>query len=136
MPAALATLPPELYTAILLHIPTDALQQTTLSLTKALPHASVPEYHMFMYIRLKHAIQAVLLDRRLRRAKTAAAWVREFALETWTVDADVVCNLIGLLPKLTALTLFIGTNFAPEHLEQIFDAYIPGLILISLRFRP
>ena len=136
MLASLKLLPSELYTAILLNVPANLLQQTVLSLTRALPFSPIPEYHLFTHIHLKHADQVVQLYRRLRKATDDASWVKELALETWTVDADVVVNLIDILPKVVYLTLFIGPNFAPEHLEEIFEVPRPDLQFISLRFRP
>jgi hypothetical protein len=136
MPSSLSSLPPELYTAILINIPPSLLQQTVLSLTRALPLSPVPEYHLFTHIHLKHPDQVVQLHRRLRKASDHALWVRELALETWTVDADIVVNLIDILPKVTYLTLFIGPNFAPEHLQDTFETPMPHLRFISLRFRP
>jgi hypothetical protein len=136
MLASLRSLPSELYTAILLNVPATSLQQTVVSLTRALPFSPIPEYHLFTHIHLKHADQVVQLYRRLRKATDDASWVKELALETWTVDADVVVNLIDILPKVVYLTLFIGPNFAPEHLEEIFEVPRPDLQFISLRFRP
>ena len=129
-------LPAELYTAILSHIPAISLQQTILSLTRALPFSPIPQYHLFTHIHLKHGDQVVQLHRRLRAAISHAAWVKEFALESWKVDADAVVNLIRLLPQVTDLTLYIGPNFAPEHLEEIFENPMPELRAASLRFRP
>lgn len=137
MSASLGSLPPELYTAILSHIPADSLQQTVLSLTRALPLSPIPLYHLFACIHLKHGDQVVQLYQLLRKALDQAAWVRVFTLETWQVDADVVVNLIRLLSQVVrSLTLFIGPNFAPEHLEEIFEKPMPKLRFISLRFRP
>jgi hypothetical protein len=142
--SALAYLPPELYTAVFNHLPPTSLQQTVLSLTRTLPYSPIPLYHLFQRIRLTHSDQAIQLYRRLRGTSStpstpdpAAAWIREFSLETWTVDADVVVNLIRLMPRMTALGLCIGpNNFAPEHLEELFAKCIPGLKYLSLRFRP
>ena len=136
MPGSLSSLPPELYTAILLNIPSSSLQQTVLSLTRALPFALIPEYHLFTHIHLKHPEQVVQLHRHLKRATGDALWVQSLTLEAWTVDADVVVNLIDLLPKITSLTLFIGPNFAPEHLQEIFETLMADLKFLSLRFRP
>jgi hypothetical protein len=136
MPVSLRSLPPELYTEIFINLPTSSLQQTVLSLTRALPFSPIPEYHLFTHIHLKHPDQVVQLHRRLRKAIEDTSWVRELALETWTVDADVLVNLIVILPEVIGLTLFIGPNFAPEHLQAIFEKPRPTLRFISLRFRP
>lgn len=137
-------LPPELYSAILLHVPSDSLQQTILSLSRALPYSPVPLRHLFHSVRITHPDQAVRLYNRLRfslpernGADPASSWICRFSIETWTVDAEVVINLVGLLRKLEYLSLRVGpTNFAPEHLEEIFSKHMPSLKYISLRFRP
>jgi hypothetical protein len=139
------TLPPELYSAILLHVPSNCLQQTVLSLTRALPYSPVPLHHLFNSVRITHPDQAVRLYNRLRSRPgherkdndPASSWIHRLSLETWTVGADVVVDLVGLLQNLEFLSLWIGpTNFAPEHLEGIFSEYMPSLKYLSLRFRP
>lgn len=133
----LAELPPEIYEGILAYIPRqDERQRTTLSLTRAIPHSPVPLRHLFERIRLKSAENVVQLYRRLRGCLEEPRWVGEFSLETWSVDADVVVNLVALLPQLSRITLFIGPNFAPEHLEEMLERPREGLSYISLRFRP
>ncbi|KAF9245912.1 hypothetical protein BU15DRAFT_70971 [Melanogaster broomeanus] len=132
----LAELPPEIYTAILTQVPREEQQQTVLSLTRAIPRSPVPLYHLFEYIRLKSAPSVVQLNSRLRGHVEEARWVKEFSLETWTVDADVIVNLLGLLPRLSSVTLFVGPNFAPEHMEEVLEKPRENLRYLSLRFRP
>jgi hypothetical protein len=138
-------LPSELYSAILVHVPSNFLQQTVLSLTRALPYSPVPLHHLFNSVRITHPDQAVRLYNRLRSKPgyehndscPASSWILRFSIETWTVDAVVVVDLVGLLQNLELLSLWIGpTNFAPEHLEGIFSEYMPSLKYLSLRFRP
>ncbi|KAG0704413.1 hypothetical protein DFH29DRAFT_801905 [Suillus ampliporus] len=129
-------LPVELYTAIVSHLPADSLQQDVLALTRAIPRSPVPIYHLFEHIRLKHARQIIQLYRRLRNAIDERNWVKDFGVVTWTVDADVLVNLLGILPRISSLLLFVGPNFAPEHLEEIFHKPRQDLRLLSLRFRP
>ncbi|KZT02509.1 uncharacterized protein LAESUDRAFT_716908 [Laetiporus sulphureus 93-53] len=136
MLAPIESLPPELYTHILSHIPSEDLQQTVLALTRAAARSPIPIYHLFERVRLRHGDQVIQLYRRLRKNSEDAAWVRHFSLECWTVDADVVVNLLALLAKLRELTLFIGPFFAPEHLEEMFQKPMEELRFISLRFRP
>lgn len=136
MSASLGSLPPELYSAILSSVTSQDRQSTTLSLTRALPVAPIPEFHLFTHIRLKRAEQVIQLYRRLRKARDEAGWVEGFALETWTVDADSVVNLVHLLFRVKEMALFIGPNFAPEHLEEMFETPRLSLQFISLRFRP
>jgi len=133
----LDNLPAELYTAIFSHLPADSLQQDVLALTRAIPRSSVPIHHLFGRIRLKNARQVIQLDRRMRNATADEKnWVKDFGVVTWTVDADVLVNLLGILPRVTSLLLFVGPNFAPEHLEEIFHKPRQDLRFISLRFRP
>lgn len=132
----LAELPPEIYSGILEHLSRDERQHTTLSLTRAIPLSPVPLYHLFEYIRLKSAESVVQLYCRLRGRLEEPSWIEEFSLETWSVDADVVVNLMALLSRLSRITLFIGPNFAPEHLEEMLEKPRETLHYISLRFRP
>jgi hypothetical protein len=150
------TLPPELYDTIFCHVPTAKLQETVLATTRAIPFACVSDHHLFRCIHLRAPEQAILLYRRLRNGRNlkhaasadvaatsltereqTAGWVREFSLETWSVDAEIVINLIRLLPNLQALTIWVGpSSFAPEHLEGLFSKPLLGLRYLALRFRP
>lgn len=148
MPASLDGLPTELYSAILSHVPFSSLKNTLLTLTRALPFAPIPLHHLFETVCLTYPDQAPRLYERLRSRRPnqaenlditfdAALWVHHLSLETWQVDADVVLNLIRLLPNLETLALWIGpSNFAPEHLEDIIKPCMPKLTYLSLRFRP
>lgn len=129
-------LPAELYSAIVSHLPADSFQQDVLALTRAIPRSPVPIRHLFERIRLKHAQQAVQLYSRLRNATDERNWVKDFGMVIWTVDADVLVNLLGILPRISSFLLFVGPNFAPEHLEEIFHKPRDDLRFLSLRFRP
>lgn len=76
------------------------------------------------------------LYRRLRGRLEEPSWIKIFSLETWIVDAEVVVNLMALLSQLSRITLFVGPNFAPEHLEEMLKKPRETLRYISLRFRP
>ncbi|KAI0066508.1 hypothetical protein BV25DRAFT_1392841 [Artomyces pyxidatus] len=134
--AIAASLPPELYNAILDTVPKSELKKTTLALLRALPYSAIPQHHLFTEIRLTHADQVVQLGRRLRGAQYFATLVREFNLDMWKVDADVAINVVRSMPNLTRLSMCIGPNFAPEHLEELFQEPMVGLTFLSLRFRP
>ena len=139
-------LPTELYESILNHVPSSELQQTLLSLTRAIPLSPVPISYLFHSIRITYPARAVRLYRRLRPSKRnntdlsenkAADLVKEFSVECWSVDADVIVNLVHLLPKLQTLNIWIGPDsFTPEHLEELFLKPFLGLKYLSLRFRP
>lgn len=129
-------LPAELYAAIISHLPADSLQQDVLALTRVCPRSPVPTHSLFEHIRLKHAQQTVQLYRRLHNATDERKWVKNFGIVTWTVDADVLVNLLEILPSISSLLLFVGPSFAPEHLEEIFHKPREDLRFLSLRFRP
>lgn len=134
--------PPELFSAILLHVPPKLIQQTVLSLSRALPNSPISLRPLFHSIRIVYPDQAVSLYNRLRSwpvhdSSQASSWICKFSIETWTVDAEVAVNLIGLLQNVESLSLWIGpTNFAPEHLEEIFSNHMSSLKYLSLRFKP
>ena len=132
----LAELPTELYAHIIQFFDPGDAQQCVLALTRAAPFASIPTYHLFENIHVRQPKQAIDLYRRLRGAPQDAALVLKFSLETWTVDADVLVNLMGLLHNVQELLLFIGPNFAPEHLEDLFKTPRANLKYMSLRLRP
>lgn len=129
-------LPAELYSAIISHLPADSFQQDVLALTRAIPRSPVPIHHLLERIRLKHAQQIVQLYTRLRNATDERNLVKDFGVVTWTVDADVLVNLLGILPRISSLLLFVGPYFTPEHLEDIFHKPREDLRFLSLRFRP
>ena len=134
------SLPPELFSAILLHVPPNSIQQTVLSLSRALPNSPIPLRPLFHSIRIAYPDQAVKLYNRLRSWPVhhpASSWISKFSIETWTVDAEVAVSLVGLLQNVESLNLWIGpANFAPEHLEEIFLNHMSSLKYLSLRFKP
>lgn len=117
MSVSLSTIPPELYSAIINQVPPQHVLQTVVSLSRALPRSPVPQHHLFEFIYIRHAPQVFRFYRRLRLSPLEASWVNEFALETWSVDAQLVVNLLKLLRRIHRLSLWIGPTFAPEHLE-------------------
>ncbi|KJA28560.1 hypothetical protein HYPSUDRAFT_129597 [Hypholoma sublateritium FD-334 SS-4] len=152
-------LPVELYDAIFSYVEPSDLQGTMLAVTRAIPFAAVPLQHLFRNLQLERPEQTIQLYNRIRprnaRGKARrqvmegsvgtgsadseqpVAWVKELAVKTWTVDADVLLNLVRLLPNLQSLTLWIGpTNFSPEHLEELLAQPLEHLRYLSLRFRP
>lgn len=132
----LCHLPSELYSHILDQVPEQYLQRTAFALRLALPRAPIAQYHLFTCIRLTRAEQVIQLSRRLREVPEYYSQSATFSLETWTVDADAAINLIRTLPRLKSLTLFIGPNWAPEHLEELLQKPIQALKNVSFRFRP
>lgn len=134
---SLDSLPPELFATILSHVPSWDLQQTSLSLSRAIRYSAIPASIIFECTRLTYPDQAVRLDHHLRASPDSIRWIREFSLDTWTADPDVVINLIKKLTRLRSLSLWIGpSSFAPEHLLELLETPIAGLEYLSLRFRP
>jgi hypothetical protein len=125
--ASLDAYPSEIYSAILSHIPGHELSATTYALIRALPRAPIPLSHLFEFVHIRRASQVFPLYRRLRKAPEAAC-VKEIYLQTWTVDADLVVGLLRLLKDLRVLHMWIGPNFAPEHMEVRF-LYFKGTYL-------
>lgn len=142
---AFHSLPTELYDAIFRHIPPPDLQATVLAVTRATPLSSVPLHHLFHSVCISHPKQAILLYKKLRintddipqsDRNRPASWVRVLSVESWTVDASVVINLVRLLPHIKSLTIWVGpNNFAPEHLEELFSKPL-AVRHLAIRFRP
>jgi hypothetical protein len=57
-------------------------------------------------------------------------------MEAWVVDADVAIYLIRMLPTLKSLLIFVRTNFAPEHMKDLFTKPMTMLKNLNIRFRP
>ena len=145
---SLATLPPELYLAILSHIPSSHLQISTLNLSRAIPFSPVPIRPLFEHISVSRQQQLPQLYRRLRYFPSKLAnlgdastddectWVKQFSVLIWQVDADILLNVLALLPVLEHLNLRIGPVFTPEHLQGMFKKPISSLNVLNLRFRP
>lgn len=137
----LDNLPGELYEVIVQHIEDDDVQQSLLALTRALPTAPIPQRRLFERIYIRTPRQAVSLYQRLRKKggqpNLTGSWIQNLYVHDWTVDADVVLNIIALLPNLQLLSIWVGpSNFTPEHLEEMFEDPIGNLRYLSLRFRP
>jgi hypothetical protein len=150
---SLATLPPELLGAILDQTDPEDLQSTCLSLMHVFPRLSISPCYLYTHIRLRRLEQPAQLYRVLRFGSQAAEppgtggldakqRVRTFKFESFSADADVVINLVHILTNVEELTLYIGPNFTPEHLEEMFSIEsdprqsMRSLRYISLRFRP
>lgn len=143
-------LPGELYSAIIEQLPEEDYQFTTVSLIRALPHCSVSNHHLYTRIRIGKPEQAVACYLHIRKLKNEykddiddprcpLTWIRSLSVESWSVDADVVLNMVSMLPRahLKSFNLWIGANnFNPEHLEEMFGKSFDNLKYLGIRFRP
>ncbi|KAF8495086.1 hypothetical protein JB92DRAFT_2796477 [Gautieria morchelliformis] len=145
---SIATLPTELYITILSHVPPSHLQTSFLNLSRAIPLSPVPLRPLFEHISVSRPQQLPQLYRRLKYPPQALkssgheatndepTWVKSFRVLIWQLDADVLLNVLALLPNLKQLSLRIGPTFAPEHLQDMFKNPAFSLSILSLRFRP
>lgn len=130
-------LPAELYAAVVDHLcPGQERQSSLASLLLAIPRSPVSDHLLYEEIYLTHRKQAPLLYRTLRQRKGDALRVRVFSYHCWQADAPQVVNVVSLLKNVRHLSLWIGTDFSPEDLEEMFDKPRDDLLLLSLRFRP
>ncbi|KAI0341606.1 hypothetical protein BDW22DRAFT_1376706 [Trametopsis cervina] len=137
----LAYLPTELYDNIVGHLEASTedrreFQHSLLSLSRAIPRAPLSLHALFRQIILSTPKQAQTLFMRLVRDRRPAKLVEVFRYECFVADADIIINLLALLPSVTILTLFIGPNFAPSHLENLLETPRTNLKKLKLRFRP
>ena len=61
---------------------------------------------------------------------------QSFTLSCFSGSADILNNILRLIPLITHLSLNLGTNFAPEHLAEAFQVDRPRLEGVEVRFRP
>ncbi|KAI0688153.1 hypothetical protein BC835DRAFT_1285314 [Cytidiella melzeri] len=137
----LAYLPTELYNAIIAHLEEGSkdyleFRCSLLALSRAIPRAPLPLDALFRRIILQTPRQAQNLFLRLRKDASSARLVQVFKYECFEADADIIVNVLKLLQSVTDLTIFMGPNFAPEHLENLFASPRTNLKSLSLRFRP
>lgn len=139
----LSDLPSDIYAIILSHIPPLDRQQAVLSLSRGLPRSAVPTHQIYEHI-IAHTTHAVLhLYQHFRKLKALegdlynpSKQVRSLNVRAWLADADLVVNLLGLLPNVPVLQLCVGTTYSPEHLQDIFTRPRGELETLKLRFKP
>ncbi|KAG9080474.1 hypothetical protein FRC06_006533, partial [Ceratobasidium sp. 370] len=136
----LSDLPSDIYTTILSHVPPPDRQQAVLNLSRALPRSPVPTHQIFEHI-IIHTPRAVLdlyhiFRKRRDQEQQSTGRVRSLCVRTWAPDADLVANLLALLPNVPAVQLCVGTTYGPEHLQEIFVKPQLELRSLQLRFRP
>lgn len=139
---SLFDLPLEIFEGILEQAEIRDHQAVVWSLMNANPRATIHPSHLFQSIRVTHPRQAILLYNILRKNVAdnqpyPISWIRNVLVECWDVDADIVINLLRLIPRIQTLSIWIGPrNFSPEHLDELFEKPIRGLEVLSIRFRP
>ncbi|CDZ98321.1 hypothetical protein [Phaffia rhodozyma] len=159
-PIYILRIPPELWDYILSFIPEPHLQRTALSLLSVFPNVSISDRHLWKNLVVARSEQLPALyliirelDKRRQfrpglidddsETEDEDTWINfgpalstSFEMRSWKGNADALVNILHLLPNLEAIRLRIGTNFNPEHLEDIFLTPRPKLQSINLRFRP
>ncbi|KAL1411811.1 hypothetical protein Q8F55_002778 [Vanrija albida] len=140
-PASLATLPPELVDHILSHVPPRQRQRAALALARVLRHHDPATRHVWAHVPVSSPAQVMPLWRRLMAEQGkprggGAPVVRTFGMESWRGDADILNNALRCMPSLNTLLVNVGTNFAPEHLQEMFERPRPEMERMEMRFRP
>ncbi|PVG01872.1 hypothetical protein CPB86DRAFT_823443 [Serendipita vermifera] len=134
-------LPEELYLAILECIP-DPKERTpcTVALARALPRSPISWRWFYHYVSLQGPKNVLALYQQLRKrggkSSSEASWIHELSSESWEVDAQILADLLNLLQGLRKMNLHIGTTFAPEHLDDVFQHPRSDLLSLNLVFKP
>lgn len=126
----------DLVAIVLSHVEDDDIQQTILALSRVFPRYYFPFHALLRRIVLRRPEQCVQLHRRLRGPHPDANLVRELRIQSWTADAEVVCNLLDVLEGLKVLALYVGANFVPEILLRVMEKPRASLETLMIRFRP
>ncbi|WVO14716.1 hypothetical protein L204_102354 [Cryptococcus depauperatus] len=129
-------LPPELIDHVLTFVPPSLQQLTALALLKVFPSHSISRRHLYRHLVIYRAGQLIPLWKALKNDEEMRNGANSLALESWRGDADILNNVMRRLERLQVLMLNIGTNFAPEHLEEMFESPRMELKRMELRFRP
>lgn len=100
----------------------------------------IPQRCIYHHVILKDPSNVLKLYQHLRKrgghASREVGWIYNLESKSWSVDAQILADLISLLPNLEVLSIDVGTTFAPEHLDEIFRVPRPNLISLNLVFRP
>ncbi|CAE6534598.1 unnamed protein product [Rhizoctonia solani] len=139
----LSDLPPEVYTVILSFVPPPERQRTVLNLSRALPRSPVPTSQIYNHIIVYTPAAVPHLYNHFRQRKGHGAdlyspseLVESISVRVWVVNADLVVNLLELLPAVPTMQMCIGTTYSPEHLHDIFARPRLALRTLHLRFKP
>ncbi|OCF75120.1 hypothetical protein I204_03969 [Kwoniella mangroviensis CBS 8886] len=150
-------LPPELIDHLLSLVPPAHRQITSLSLTRVFPDYPISTRHLFEHLIVYNPRQLWPLWRKLKsindgeqedprsdggeenRKITRSGGIKSFTLKSWKGDVDILNNILRCISPekgLNTIMLNIGTNFSPDHLEEMFDQPRMGLRRLEMRFRP
>ncbi|WWD16385.1 hypothetical protein CI109_100811 [Kwoniella shandongensis] len=130
------TLPPELIDHLLSLVPPQSLQRTTLALLRVFPQHPFASKHLWTHLVVYRKEQLIPLWRKLKEDEGMRDGVASFTLQSWRADADILNNVMRCLNHINTLMLNIGTNFAPDHLEEMFMDPREDMERMELRFRP
>ncbi|CAE6355699.1 unnamed protein product [Rhizoctonia solani] len=139
----LSDLPSEVYAVIFSHVPPSERQRAVLNLSRALPRSPVPTSQIYNHIIVYTPAAVFHLYKHFRRRKEHEAdlynpseLVKSISVRAWIVDADLVVNLLALLPSVPIMQMCVGTTYSPEHLHDIFTRPRLALRTLQLRFKP
>ena len=155
-PLAFASLPPELFDTLIEHVSPEERQRAALALRQVFPDDRISSRHLWTYMVIRRPQQLFPLWQRLKAESKLPGGghtrdVIAFCMESWKGDADILNKWVSiikqrlqstdfsamrLLPDVKILMMNIGTNFAPEHLEEMFDEPRTGIRRMEMRFRP
>ncbi|KAK8861692.1 hypothetical protein IAR55_002515 [Kwoniella newhampshirensis] len=134
--APILTLPPELIDHLLSLVPPEQRQTSALALLRVFPHHPFAAKHLWTHLVVYRGGQLMPLWKKLREDEAMRDGVRSFSLQSWRGDADILNNVMRCLNHINTLMLNIGTNFAPDHLEEMFENPREDIERMELRFRP
>ncbi|WVW80278.1 hypothetical protein I302_102256 [Kwoniella bestiolae CBS 10118] len=73
------------------------------------------------------------------RSITRSGAIKSFTLKSWKGDVDILNNILRCISPdkgLNTIMLNIGTNFSPDHLEEMFENPRMEMRRLEMRFRP
>ncbi|CAG7853736.1 SubName: Full=Uncharacterized protein {ECO:0000313/EMBL:CCA69983.1} [Serendipita indica DSM 11827] len=134
-------LPEELYQAILESIDDDKERKSVaIALIRSIPRSPVPRRFLYYQVNLSTSENVLTFYHHLRScggvASKEASWVHSLHSESWTVDAQILANVLELVPNLGHLSIHVGATFAPEHVDDIFQRPRPALRTLNIVFKP
>lgn len=149
-------LPLELLDYVLSLVPPSQLQHTTLALLSAL-QLPISLAALFRHLRLTRSGQSWQLAQLLHHPSHSdfRSSVRTVVVQAWRCvlssqltiaelilphrdDPQLLANLLGSFPRVTALAMTVGPLFAPEQLEELLERpkWRSAIEQLSFRFNP